>query len=382
VIETWDHAGRLARAQDGLVRSGTDALLLGVGPDLVYLSGHRALLSERLTALVVPASAAPVLLAPRLEAMAAADSSAARAGAVEVMAWDETDDPYRLIAERLAGETRERTESRLLVNGDFWSRHLLALQAVLPRSSFGLSDEVLGELRVVKEPAEVELLRRAAHAADRVVAQIAAGPLVGRTEADVSREIRQRLVDEGHEAASFAIVGSGPNSASPHHEPGERRIGSGDPVVLDIGGTLGGYGSDITRTLWVSGPDRPVDPEPDFVELFELVRRAHAAATAAVRPGISCAALDGVARGVIAEAGRDGEFLHRLGHGIGLDGHEAPYLVAGNETVLRPGMAFSIEPGVYEAGRWGARVEDIVVCGDAGAIVLNEAGRDLYVVPG
>ncbi|NJD28012.1 MAG: aminopeptidase P family protein [Chloroflexi bacterium] len=379
--EGWDHAGRLGRAQAGLRDRGADGLVIGLGADLRYLTGHRAPALERLTALVLPARGAATLLAPRLEAMAAAGCPAARDGVLEVVAWDETDDPYRLVAHRLAASLGG-SAPWLLVNADLPARHLLELQRALPVASFALGDEVLGELRVVKEPAEVERLRRAAAAADRTIASIAAGRLVGRTEADVSHEVRERLVAEGHDEASFAIVGSGPNSASPHHEPGDRVIGPGEPVVLDIGGTLDGYGSDITRTFWVTGPDGSIGPDPQFVELFELVRRAQAAATAAVRPGITCEALDAVARRVIGEAGRADEFLHRLGHGIGLEAHEAPYLVAGNDTPLRPGMAFRIEPGIYVAGRWGARIEDIVVCGEDGPIVLNEAGRDLYVVPG
>jgi len=381
VTAGWDHAGRLARARDALVRSSASGLVIGVGPDLAYLTGHRALPLERLTALVFAADAQPTLLAPRLEAMAAAGCPAAREGAVEVVAWDETDDPYALVADRLAASSAAHG-GRVLVSGSLSARHVLALQAAIRGAPFGLADEVVGELRVVKEPAEVEHLRLAARAADRVVARIAAGPLVGRTEAEISRDVRTLLVEEGHDEASFAIVGSGPNSASPHHEAGDRIIAPGDPIVLDIGGVRDGYCSDISRTLWVTGADRPVEPDPAFVELFELVRRAQAAAVAAVRPGRSCAAIDAVARGIIGEVGRGDEFLHRLGHGIGMEEHEAPYLVAGNDTPLRPGMAFSIEPGVYAAGRWGARVEDIVVCGEDGPIVLNEAGRDLYVVTG
>jgi Xaa-Pro aminopeptidase len=235
---------------------------------------------------------------------------------------------------------------------------------------------------MAKSPAEVELLRRAAHAADRVVGQIAAGPLVGRTEADVSREVRERLIAEGHEAASFAIVASGPNSASPHHEASDRLIQPGDPIVLDIGGTVDGYGSDITRMLWVTGGDAGQAPTLEFLAIFELVRAANEAATAAVQPGIACEALDEVARRVIRDRGHGAEFIHRLGHGIGLEAHEDPYLVAGNPEPMRPGYAFSVEPGIYLAGRFGVRIEDIVVCTDAGADVLNQASRDLRVVTG
>jgi Xaa-Pro aminopeptidase len=214
------------------------------------------------------------------------------------------------------------------------------------------------------------------------VAQVAAGSLVGRTEADVSREVRDRLVAEGHEAASFAIVASGPNSASPHHAASDRVIVAGDPIVLDIGGTLGGYGSDITRMLWVTGGDPAAAPSPEFLEVFELVRRAHAAATDAVRPGIACDELDEVARSVIRNGGYGDAFIHRLGHGIGLEAHEEPYLVAGNDEPLAPGFAFSIEPGIYLEGQFGVRIEDIVVCTERGPDVLNVAPRDLLVVDG
>jgi Xaa-Pro aminopeptidase len=198
----------------------------------------------------------------------------------------------------------------------------------------------------------------------------------------VSHEVREALVEEGHEAASFAIVGSGPNSASPHHEASERVIQPGDPIVLDIGGTVSGYGSDITRTLWVTGGEAEHSPTPEFLAVFDLVRRAQAAACDAVRPGVACAALDEVARRVIRAGGHGPAFLHRLGHGIGLEAHEDPYLVAGNHEPLQPGFAFSIEPGVYLPGRFGVRIEDIVVCGDDGPDVLNRAPRELMVVPG
>ena len=370
-------ASRLDRARDGMRARGVAALLVGVGADLRYLTGYTAHALERLTLLVLPADGRAVLVVPRLESMAAAGCPAAVAGLVEVVAWEETEDPYAIAARELAAAA-----GRLVVDAALPARHLLALQAALPARAFGLATEVLRDLRIVKGADEIELLRRAAHAADRVVGQIAAGRLVGRTEADVSREVRERLVAEGHEAASFAIVGSGPNGASPHHEAGDRVIEPGDPIVLDIGGTLQGYGSDITRMLWVTGGEAAHQPSAEFLRVFDAVHAAHAAATRAVAPGMSGAALDETARAVLRGAGLGDAFIHRLGHGIGLEAHEDPYLVASNDAPIEAGNAFSIEPGAYLAGRFGVRIEDIVVCGPDGVDVLNEAPRDLLVVDG
>ena len=233
-----------------------------------------------------------------------------------------------------------------------------------------------------KDADEITLLRQAAEAADRVCGQIADGRLVGRTEADVAREVRERLLAEGHEQAQFAIVGSGPNSASPHHGASERVIQAGEPIVLDIGGTLGGYHSDVTRTLWVTGGDAALGPDEAFRQLFGILQSAQAAASAAVRPGLACDAVDAIARDRIAAEGYGPSFFHRTGHGIGLEVHEEPYLVAGNAEPLDVGYAFSVEPGIYLEGRYGARIEDIVVCGSDGPIVLNVASRDLWVVDG
>jgi Xaa-Pro aminopeptidase len=329
-----------------------------------------------------------VLGAPRRQPRPAPPRAPATEGLVEVAAWEETQDPYALVASLLdtaagaGGGPAPEGQRRLLVDAGLPARHLLALQRALGGRSFGLATEVLRDLRIVKTPDEIELLRRAAHAADRVVARIAAGPLVGRTEAEVSRQVRDLLIEEGHEEATFAIVAAGPDGASPHHGAGARRIGPGDPIVLDIGGTVQGYGSDITRMLWVTGADAAVPPSAEFLEAFELVRAANANATAAVRPGARCGDLDAIARTTIREGGFGDAFLHRLGHGIGLEGHEDPYLVAGNDEALRAGSAFSIEPGIYLVGRFGVRIEDIVVCGADGPDVLNEAPRELLVVPG
>jgi Xaa-Pro aminopeptidase len=267
------------------------------------------------------------------------------------------------------------------VSDRMWSMHLLRLEAALPGRRFESASVVMRELRQVKDADEARLLALAAEAADRTIDAVSAGSLADRTEADVSREIRRRLIDEGHDIADFAIVGSGPNSASPHHDAGDRVIRAGEPVVLDIGGTRAGYASDTTRTVWVAG-EAGIAPEPEFVRVFELVRDAQARATAAIRPGVPAEQIDATARSVIADAGYADFFTHRLGHGIGLEVHEDPYVVSGNSTPLKPGAAFSVEPGVYLPGRWGVRLENIVMCSETGATVLNRSSLDLRVLRG
>jgi Xaa-Pro aminopeptidase len=378
---------RVRRLQSVAVESGISAVLVGVGADLRYLTGYGAHESERLTMLVVPAAGPARLVAPRLEATPAHASAAATAGLVEVVAWEETDDPISIVAGLVAADADAAAEAagspvRIAIGDRTWSTFLLGLQAAMPGVEWGLASAVLRDLRITKDPEEVELLRLAAEAADRVIESIVAGRLVGRTEADVAREIRDRLVAEGHDTAEFAIVASGPNSASPHHGAGGRLIGAGEPIVLDIGGSLGGYASDTTRTVWVTGGDDARGPDDDFRTIHALVRDAQAAGTAAAVPGVACERVDAVARDLITRGGFGERFIHRLGHGIGLEGHEDPYLVAGNQTTLQPGMAFSVEPGIYLEGRYGVRIEDIVVCGEHGPQVLNRSSRDLLVVDG
>jgi len=333
------YAARLAAARVEAAAAGLDVLCIGVGADLRHLTGYEALPLERLTMLLAPAAdGVPLtLIAPRLEATPARTCAAA---------------------------------------------FVLGLQRVLPYASFIVASTVLRRLRMRKDTDEVALLRRAAQAADRVVLAIANGRLVGRTEADVAREVRERLLGEGHEVSEFSIVASGPNSASPHHDAGERVIQGGEPIVLDIGGQVEGYGSDITRTMWVTGGDATAGPDPEFLRLYEVLQRAQAVASEAVRPGVACEAIDAAAREVITEAGFGPNFFHRTGHGIGLEGHEEPYLVEGNAEPMAAGYTFSVEPGIYLEGRYGARIEDIVVCTDTGGESLNEAPRDLLVVAG
>jgi Xaa-Pro aminopeptidase len=387
------YAQRLAAAQATLPAEDASALLIGVGADLQWLTGYAAHALERLSMLVVPADGRATLIVPRLEEPAATLCTAAAADLVDVASWQETEDPFALVASRLdAADSRPEIQmgalggawgrlGGLLVSDRLWATFLLRLQAAVPDAAFGLASAVLGPLRAVKDAEEVELLRRAAHAADRVVSQIASGRLVGRAEADVAREVRDRLVAEGHDEAAFWTVAAGPNSASPHHEVSDRAIEPGEPLVIDIGGHLEGYASDITRTLWVAG-DGNDGPPDEFVRLYDVLAASQSEARAAVRPGVACQEIDRVARRVIADGGWGDNFIHRTGHGIGLEVHEDPYLVEGNSDDLVAGHAFSVEPGIYLEGRYGARIEDIVVCTPEGGDTLNQAPRELLVVRG
>jgi Xaa-Pro aminopeptidase len=370
---------RLSAARLALVERGASALLVGVGPQLRWLTGYAAMPLERLTMLVLPAEGVATLVVPRLERDPAGRAPASAAGLLEIATWGETDDATLVVAGALPSGAER---GRLLLSDHLWALHVLSLKARFPGATFGLATEALRELRAVKDADEIALLRAAGASADRVVEAMVAGRLVGRAEIDVAREIRKRLIDAGHQQADFAIVGSGPNSASPHHEASDRVLAAGEALVLDLGGVQDGYCSDTTRTAWLTGGDASLGPTDEFRGLYDVLQRAQLAATEAVRPGVACERIDAVGRGIIAEAGWGEQFLHRTGHGIGLEVHEEPYIVAGNAELLRVGTAFSIEPGIYLDGRYGARIEDIVVCTADGADAMNRTPRDLYVVAG
>jgi Xaa-Pro aminopeptidase len=348
-------------------RMGVDTLMLSLGADLPWLTGYTAMPLERLTMLILPLDAEAVLVVPALEAPRVEPHPEL----FSLRPWAETEDPINVVT-GVVGRSRRR----LAISDRTWATFLLALQTELPRSTWMTSSRITSPLRAVKDAGEVTALRRAAAAADRVATELVTGqiPLIGRTEADVSRELGTRLVDEGHDSVNFAIVASGPNSASPHHHPGARTIGAGEAVVCDFGGTMDGYCSDITRTIFTGDPPR------EFRDLYAVLAGAQAAAVDAARVGTPCQDVDGVARDLITDAGYGPHFIHRTGHGIGLEEHEDPYLVSGNRDPLAPGHTFSVEPGIYLEGRWGARIEDIVVATDAGPEPLNRADHALAIV--
>jgi D-alanyl-D-alanine dipeptidase len=360
------HRDRLAAAARSTGEAGLAALLVAPSPDLWYLTRYDPPPLERLTLLVIRPSADPVLVVPRLERPLAAASTAD--ANVEVIGWRDSDDPYDAVARMLS------TEGDVAVGDRLWASHVLGLQRAAPRARLVASSAALPLLRAVKDAAELRLLARAGHGADEAFAAILGAGLEGRTEADIGARLDELLHRHGHDETNFTIVGSGPNGASPHHEPTERRVAAGEPVVLDFGGRVQRYCSDLTRTVAVGRADSQVG------EVHAVVRKAQDAAFRAVRPGVPAEDVDAAARAVIDAAGFSDAFFHRTGHGIGLEEHEPPYIVRGNREPLFAGMTFSIEPGIYLDGRFGVRIEDIVAVTDDGAERLNHARRDLIEV--
>lgn len=357
-------ASRMDRARARMDDLGIDALLCSVGPDLPYLTGYEAMPLERLTMLVVRRGEPAVLIVPRLEA----PRVVARPDVFAIDAWDETDDPVERVCAHARGARR------VAIGDQTWARFVLALQRSLPDAQLSSASEVMGPLRVVKDDEEIRRLQAAASVVDEVAVAMRTRPFAGRTEHDVHRELVQRMLDGGHERANFAIVASGPNAASPHHDPTDRVIGAGDIVLCDFGGSRNGYCSDITRMYSVG------EPTAEVRDAYAALVEAQEAAVRSAVVGAPCESVDRVARDLLGAAGLGEYFVHRTGHGIGIDPHEDPYLVAGNRDALVAGHAFSIEPGVYVTGEFGMRLEDIVVATDAGPVRLNQAPRDLAIV--
>ena len=361
-------ARRLDALRERAASAGVDAVVVTPGADLRYLTGYDAIPLERLTALVVRTGADPVMVVPALELLAAQASPVSALG-MDIRTWEEGEDAQALVSALVPGARRVALDDLM------WAEKVLKLRAAMPSAEQVLAGPLIAPMRMRKDSAEVAALRAAGAAIDAVHAQVPTWLRAGRTEAEVGRDIGEAIIASGHATVDFIIVGSGPNSASPHHAVSDRVIERGDAVVVDIGGTMpSGYCSDSTR-MFVVGT-----PAPEYVERYAALQAAQQAARDAVRPGVSCEAVDAAARTVLDDAGLGELFIHRTGHGIGLQTHEEPYIIAGNELPLDPGMAFSIEPGFYAAGVHGARIEDIVVCTADGYESMNNSTRDLVLV--
>lgn len=357
---------RLRRAQAAMAKADVDVLLLSLGLDLPYLTGYHAMPLERLTMLVVPREGEATMVIPGLEAPRVVEQP----GVFHLRPWSETEDPVAIVADLSA---RPRTAA---IGDQTWARFVVDMLPLLPGTAFRRGVEIVGPMRMTKDVAEIEALRAAGKAVDRIAAELQAGeiPLVGRTEAEVSADLSARIIASGHQMVNFAIVAAGENAASPHHHPGSRVIRAGEVVLCDFGGTMNGYCSDITRCVSL-GP-----PPAEVQAAYDVLHEAQAAAVRAATVGTPCEDVDRAARQIIAAAGYGDLFVHRTGHGIGMDGHEDPYIVEGNRLPLQAGHAFSIEPGIYLPGRWGMRLEDIVVATESGPDALNVADHSLVVL--
>jgi Xaa-Pro aminopeptidase len=364
---TDDFRTRMERAVEDAVAEGLDGLLVTPGPDLLWLTGYSpTAITERLTLLVLSTDTEPRMLVPTLERPDL--DSAVGASALSISDWRDGQDPYDVAAELL------RPGAQYAVSDSTWAMHLLGLQRRVAGTRYYAITERLPMLRAVKDANELARLEAAGAAADAAFEEIRNVSFAGRRETDVAADLARLLRDFGHEQVDFTIVASGPNGANPHHEAGERTIAEGDMVVMDFGGLMHGYGSDTTRTVAVG------EPAAQMREVHDIVRAAQEAAFEAVQPGVACQEIDRVARGVITDAGHGDDFIHRTGHGIGMTTHEPPYMVEGEERPMVPGMCFSIEPGIYLAGRFGVRIEDIVTVTENGGRRLNNTTRELVVV--
>ncbi len=353
-----------------MVDQGVDVLLLSVGADLPYLTGYGAMPLERLTMLVLPRDGEAKLVIPELEA-----SLVDVQPEFALHAWGETEDPLNIVDDMLG------SASTVAIGDTTWARFLVGLIERNDERTFRNASDVMTPLRAVKTPDEIERLRAASHAVDRIAARLQAGeiPLVGQTEAQVSAELGRQILEEGHGKVNFAIVAAGENAASPHHHAGDRVIRENEGVLCDFGGTMFGddgigYCSDLTRCVYTG------EPTAEFSEAYDVLFEAQAASVAAATVGTPAQDVDRAGREIISAAGYGEYFIHRTGHGIGVEAHEEPYIVEGNRDGLAAGNAFSVEPGIYVPGRFGMRIEDIVVAADEGPDPLNQVDHHLAVI--
>jgi Xaa-Pro aminopeptidase len=358
---------RFGQVRQHMKRQDIDYLLVGPSTDLFYLVGYSARQSERLSLLIVPRDGNVRLVLPQFEV----PRVEALGSQLDLAPWTEVEDPVELVASLIPDRGRGAI---VAVGGQLHSHFTLRLQSAMPEGKYVTGNVVMEPVRMHKSATEIELLRAASAAADAAWEELITMPLVGITEKELLADIHRLLLEKGHDSVDGGIVGIGPNGASPHHSASNRRAEVGDAVVVDFGGIHRGYRSDITRTFHI-GP-----PSAEFSHVYEIVRDANQMAFEAARQGVSAESVDRVAREHIASAGYSGAFSHRLGHGIGLDEHEPPYLVAGDQTPLEEGMVFSIEPGIYLSGRFGVRIEDIVVMRSGRAERLNKSNHDLEVI--
>ncbi|WP_336249762.1 Xaa-Pro peptidase family protein [Stomatohabitans albus] len=362
------HVTPVQKAAAALNANNIDALLVGPGPDLSALSGWHTHPMERLTGLLVTKSGDASIILPRMEYPGFQSNTFDPS--ITPLIWDEQHGPWDKVAEALGSIGAETT---IAIGQHLWGQYVVDLVHRFPGVHLAHGGPIMQPVRQVKTDDEIAKLRAAGAAIDRVHQRMGEVLKVGRTEKEVAKEIDRMMREEGHSVAEFIIVGAGENGASPHHSPTDRVINEGEAVVVDIGGPVDHYFSDCTRNYVMGHAPEGYD------EAYRVLQASQAAGCAAVRPGIRAGEIDRICRSIIIDGGYGEYLLHRTGHGIGLEVHEDPYIFESNDTLLEPGMAFSVEPGIYKPGEWGMRIEDIVACTKEGGERLNTTSTD-YVV--
>jgi len=343
--------------------------VFGLSSNLRYLTGFSDEPGERMLLLIVPRNGEAALIVPELYA----DQVEALSPAALLRVWADGEDPGTLLDAIASGLSQ--VPGKVLLDDSLWSVFALRVQMAFSGRSFELASAVMAPLRALKDDAEIAAMKRAGEITDGAYAAVTAKPISGVTEIELARRLEAAMLASGADGIAFeTLVASGLNSALPHHRAGMRRIESGDVVILDYGCRVDGYCSDMTRTV-VCG-----SPTPELERVYAAVRNAHLAARDRAGIGVRAEEVDDAAREVLTEAGYGARFVHRTGHGIGLDVHEPPYIVRGNEQRLEKGMAFSIEPGAYFTERFGVRIEDVVIVGDVGVVPMTEAPQELKYV--
>ncbi|MFN8425651.1 MAG: Xaa-Pro peptidase family protein [Anaerolineales bacterium] len=363
---------RLDKLNASLSTGGLDSVILNPGPTLSYLTGLNFHLMERPVVLFFAKDQTPALVLPELELQKVANLPYK----LQVFSYSENpaewDAAFRKAAQALGLDGKrigvELRQLRLL--------EFRYVKNAAPEADFPDAGDALSQLRLRKDKTEVEAMRRAVQIAQSALEATIPLIKIGMTEKELSAELVMQLFKHGSEPEMpfSPIVSSGPNSANPHASPSERTLQAGDLLVVDWGAAHGGYISDLTRTFAVGEVDA------EYAKIHKIVQEANAAGRAASKPGVPCADVDKAARDVIEQAGYGKYFTHRTGHGIGMEGHEDPYMRGDNMQLLEPGMAFTVEPGIYLAGRNGVRIEDNVVITESGADVLSDMPREMRVV--
>ena len=366
-LDRWHHL------RAALAAARLNCLAAIAGPNLYYLTGLSFHLSERPAVGFFPASGDPVMVVPTLE------ETKVTSGAhypMQVFCYDDVNGPAE--AFRQAAQALGQGALRLGVEfGRMRVMELRWIEAAFHAAQIEPAELVLAGLRMAKDEAELAHMRRATAIAEQALAATLPKARSGVTERELASELVIQMLRAGADAEfPFApIVASGPNAALPHAWVTDRKLQPGDMLIIDWGAASQGYISDLTRTFALGQVD------PEFKTVFETVRAANAAAKAAARPGVTCASVDAAARQVIAAAGYGDFFTHRVGHGLGLEGHEMPSVHGENQLVLKPGMTFTIEPGVYLPGKGGVRIEDDVVITAGGCESLSVYPREWHELP-